>query len=574
MHLLTDDLASGQLALARVLAHAPDPTGAVYRVEVAGRHLLWARAEVGENLHLFTDGVLLGTLRAAEPVADEPIVHDGPIPADLHPLLPAIVVRDAARTVEPIGITSCYWAPGAVSARQLVVAAALDLRPGPFGTAVFLAAGAFQGNLTLFDEVARIPHVHRLDLDRWRVVRTRDLVLPKADDDALIERLRSLVDPEAEHVVALSGGHDSRFVLGVLAQATDRVRTVSFDLSSSGEHGWAEPVARQAGVPYAEVGTMERGDDARPVAQQVVLTDAQIYARVPQWGLLRRAVGPTDLVHSGHFADSLVKNGFKAAWKVPDPRRPFFERLVAMSSMTNAPAHQGVLRAYADRPELTEALVAALDYERELLAVRSHRQLANWHHYLSRASRWSQAILSDTAFDMRPVFLMGDLDAQLLGVASGAWENFNNDRLRRLNRRLLPMVDAPYTGGRSPDPRRGVAGAIDKVTYEYGHRLQAFRRGRSAVRAAEAATSSAAVAPTAAGAPTTPSYVDELPASTPAGWDRLFAAPMAEVVSGGHLCRRRSGLAVAHVLALLEAPSPAPGAAPIPVRLPGLATES
>src|SRR5690606_29884682 len=127
-----------------------------------------------------------------------------------------------------LGSTLTYFASDTVSDAQLLLAAHDELRPSPSGVALLASLGHFPGDLTLFDEVRRIPL-----LERWNVagrfgVRTRTLSLPRPDDDAMIERLVSLVPTEVPHALGLSGGYDSRFMLGILRRAGADVRLVRF----------------------------------------------------------------------------------------------------------------------------------------------------------------------------------------------------------------------------------------------------------------------------------------------------------------------------------------------------------
>lgn len=239
------------------------------------------------------------------------------------------------------------------------------------------------------------------------------------------------------------------------------------------------------------------------------------------------------MFHSGQFSDSLTKNTFKTAWKNPDPRTPFWDRLIQQAFLPNAPSVQPTLRAVAHREELSEVVQQAVDSTRHYVEFRTKKQWANWLHYSNRAMRWSQALYSDLTYSTNLVYLLSDIDAQLLGISTSFWPNFHNDRVAKLNRRLLPEVDVAYFGGAPVSPRRGPRGAWTKVEYEYVQRLRTSRTARAKLNAI----------------PTT--YEDALPADQPPGYDALFDRPMHEVAHEGRFGLRRANVTVSHVLAFL-----------------------
>lgn len=534
MFILARDANRSERVLRAMVRRLPVNSAAMHRVTLGAWTLTWTAAEANQNLHCFPDALLLGKLRPDEAPSDRPEHHQRNVPTELHPLLLGTLVRRAPLVVEPLGITNTYRTPDAISDRQLLLAAFSDLRPSASGVAALTSAGHFAANMTLFDEVQRIPLLHRLDVASGATRQHRQIELPHEDDGAMIERLRAIVPRDAVNCIGLSGGLDSRFVLGIMRSSGANVRLLRFDVGGAAESALAAGVAADVGLELENVGTFDDGELRRPVAQQVLLTDAQIYAGVPQWGMLRPHVGADQLFHTGIFGDSIIKNATKSIWKVPQRRAATWDRAIEVLLLSGVPAEQPTLRSFGRREEQLDALREALAYQRDYIEFETRKQWVNWFHYLNRSVRWGQALISDVSFATNPVFLLGDLDAQLLGMATSFWTNFHHDRLRRLTNVLLPEVQTPYSDNLAVLPRRGSQGAVDKLGYEYVTR---FRRRQALLKV----TASQA-----------PDYKRHLPNRTPNGWDDLFTVSMADAISEGRVALRRGVLTVAVVLDHLD----------------------
>jgi hypothetical protein len=540
MYLLTQDPERGRVAFAALLGALPIDPAPIHDVEVGRYRLLWSHVQPQENLHRFTDGILLGKLAADEPADRSPIDHGVPLPTSLPPLLRGVVIRtDPQVSVEPLGITTAFHCGHSVSDRQLLLAAQAGLRPSIEGVAALSGVGYLPGNASLFGEVSRIPFLHRWAPDERTATRTRQLTLPRPDDDALLERLVSLVPTEVPHAVGLTGGFDSRFVLGLLRRAGADVRILRFD---DAEDEVVSSVARQAGVALDSAGPMHAPAEHRSPGAFTVMTDGQLWLTGNQQGRLGRHLGALEWYHSGQFADSISKNGFKTAWKAPDPRTPFWPRLLTAAMFPSVPDHRPLLRDCNTRRDLLDLVTRAVAFEREYVELRTRKQWANWVHFMNRGLRWAQTQYLDLEITSTPAFLLSDIDAQLLGIATSFWSNFNNDRAKAMNHALLPEVSTPYLNGQPVAPATGLAGARKKLDYEYVYRLRARRKGRAYIRS------------------NTTTHETKVPSTTPAGWEDLFTAPMEAVAACDNLGLRRVAVIVSHVLAFLES-VPRPDAA-------------
>ena len=123
----------------------------------------------------------------------------------------------------------------------------------------------------------------------------------------MVERLTSIVPDEGPSVLALSGGCDSRFVLGILRKAGRRPSLVRL---SDDEDAIPMRIAQELGLPITVV--REPAPDPDPELYTLV-TDAQIYHRGGHYGRLRGTLPAGTAYYTGLFADSLVKNAFRAA---------------------------------------------------------------------------------------------------------------------------------------------------------------------------------------------------------------------------------------------------------------------
>jgi hypothetical protein len=510
----------------------------VRQFPIGAHTLLWAGAQERENLHRFTDGFLLGKLAVDEAHQLAAIDHDGPIPSTLPSIPASVLIRTGTDLViEPVGVATVFTSGRSASDRQLLLAATLGMRPGPAGVAVVAGIGYFPGNLSLFDDIERIPFLHTWHAATASVRAVRSLALPKPDDGAMIDRLVSTVPQGGVHTIGLSGGLDSRFVLGVLVRAGADVKITRF---TDEETPLVEEIARTLDLEITAAGAYYDEHDELDPLTFTLRTDALIWSGVIQHNRLARSLGPGELYHSGQFSDSINKNAFKTAWKEPDQRGPYWERLIDRGLLAAVPEEQPDLRQFSEKAETRAHIRQAVEFERSYVELTTKKQWANWVYYMNRGMRWAQAFYDDLTWEANHAFVLSDIDAQLLGIGTGFWDNFRNDRAKRLNQMMLPTVTTPYMGDEPVAPGRGLLGAAGKLEYEYIKRLR-VRRTRLKHNAANE------------GPP-----VDLLPEREPAGWSDLFTRPMGDPVPGRGFGIRRAHLTVASVLTYLEAAAGTP----------------
>jgi hypothetical protein len=146
-----------------------------------------------------------------------------------------------------------------------------------------------------------------------------------------------------------------------------------------------------------------------------LLTDAQIYFRGGQYNKLRSKVERESLYHTGLFADSLIKLAFRSAWKVPDPRRSLYERLVDYALLSSVAGDAKGLRA--DRGSVRRLLLEEMEFGNRYADWRTSKEAANWFYFLHRGVRWSQATTADLSHYTHVVHLLADVDALSWGIS-------------------------------------------------------------------------------------------------------------------------------------------------------------
>lgn len=481
MFLLTRDEPAGRGSLERLRRRlGPFAPGPIV-MERAGSHALgWFRVRQSDNLHAFRDGFLVGKLVPGERRSDAPIRHSDSLPRETHPLTRAVVIEvDAGRPhVRPRHAAGVFFDGDSISDMQLLLADHAKRRPSPESIALLGSVGYFPADLTLFREIRRVPFLHSVVPGE---APRREGRMPDAvwNDVGMIERLVGILPRETPATLAISGGCDSRFVLGLLLRAgipTELVRL------SDAEDAVAARLAAEAGVPLRVVG----GDISNvPLPLYTAMTDGQIYAGGGHYSRLRDGVSAERLLYLGLFADSILKNAFRAAWKNPFAGGDLDDRLIREALLSRMREREPGLRAVGRRGDLLRFLRPEVAGSWPHAELRGRKQRANWFYYVHRGLRWTAAHTADLDFFAEVMLPLSDIVATASGIRSSAWSNFENSRVRALNEMLLPQVRTGYASGQSVRVARGPSGAVRKLYYEFGARGVAhLRQKRSLARPA------------------------------------------------------------------------------------------
>jgi hypothetical protein len=491
------------------------------RLLEAGRFWLgWFPCKPSDNLHVFADGFVVGKLAFDEPNSAEPMYHQDATPDDLHPLLTSITIKvqeEDAINVIPNGVTNVFYCRDAVSDMALLIADAKGLRPDPIGAAVLGTAGFMPGSLTLFSEIRLIPPLHSYDPVRGTLRKMRDFVPQKWDDEAMVERLVSIVPKGIATYLGLSSGYDSRFVLGCLLKAGVRPSLVHLN---SEENAVVAQIAYELGLPL----TIDDGAPLLPAYVYTLTTDAQIYHRGGNYSRLRRSVVADSVYHTGQFSRSILKVSAGSVVKTPGTRQSLPEQYVLFEMCHGCRETLTGLRRSVELKELKKHLLADVDFYTSYCSLTTRKQLACWLTHVFDSLRWATAHMADMGFYTYPVYLLSDFTALSYGITSPLWEVMGNDRVRSLNHKLLPDLTAPYDDGTRHRPYNALVEPFHKLHYEYGHRAFMVLRDRWQVRRGHG-TKIGAKALTVVGDPP-PSflecYAEDLPAILSGGYSRSF----------------------------------------------------
>lgn len=456
----------------RILADSLGLAGAVHSVPlVSNLKLLWLRSKPSDNLHIYGDRVIIGKTDFEEPSSEQPMWHKADeVPPHLHPLLNAttIMLGPNGIRVTPTQHAEVFWSKQTVSDLQLLIAKGEGFRPSSLGALVLSTVGYFPGDLTLFSEVKKLPFLETLNFPSGTTERHGSFEPKVPNDDAMVERLIEIVPPSSNPSIALSAGLDSRFVLGCLIakglQPCARTR-------KDHETDLVEEVCRRLGLELVPA-----RHDLVEGYKYTLMSDARIYHRGGNYSQMFHEV-TDEVLHNGLFADSIIENTFRTAWKKPGRIATIYNDLIRYALLSNCPVNVNGVTGEPSRQDLHEELRARLRGGETYAEFRSRKQWASWFYYFHRGLNWTPATMADASYFAYPVYLLGDKIATEYGLTSSPWSNFYKERLRVLNRQLLPDVPVDYSEGRPWKSRPPVINGIHKLWYEYAERFVARHRG-------------------------------------------------------------------------------------------------
>ncbi|MFU8773970.1 MAG: hypothetical protein ACNA8H_16315, partial [Anaerolineales bacterium] len=452
--------------------------GPLIGVKVGDYQLGWMKCKHFENFHAFEDGFLIGKIRFDEKPQDDIIQHTGKMPSEFHPLLEGTLIRVNGKTIvcEPLNTTNIYYYQDSVSDMQLLIADLERLKPSPEGVAVLATVGYFPGNLTLFNEIKKIPFLLKYDVSQKKTIGNTKIEIHKPDDNRLIERLVEIVPEHPRQYLGISAGYDSRFVLGILLRG--KINLELIHLLSIEETDLVKQIASVLNLPLHIV-----EDKAKPFNTYAysLATDAQIYLGGGGYSCTHEYIDPSSLYHNGFYANAVLKNAFKTAMKIPGKIESIYHKLIDHALLSNVNSEIIGLKHFNQKNELREYLERELDFGKHYFEMKTKKEWANWFSYLHLGLRWCKATTADLSYFTQPIFLLSDIVALTYGISSSAWSNFKNDRVRAMNRILLPYLDVAYSGGQITY-NNTITNSINKVKYEYFNRLMVYMRGRKAFR--------------------------------------------------------------------------------------------
>jgi len=426
----------------------------------------WSRCKQYENLHQFKDGYYLGKLKFTEEACENIIIHEREIRQEEIPPLTngtIIYINDGRLIVEPLNVTNIYYSNDSVSDMQLLIADSEGYLPSHEGVAILSSVGYLPGNITLFNEIKKIPLLFSYDLHDHLVKQHNHIKYHEPDDNLLIRRLQSIAPDHPNQYLSLTGGKDSRFVFGILNSVGIKPTIVNVQ---DNETGIVEELAESLKCRLIKIPPAKAYLNPKIYT---LATDAQIYASGSTFSLMLPFLHKDALFQTGLFANVILKDGFKSAVKMPGLKRNVYDKCIKML-LSRAKKLQNDLCSFNIYKQLFNYLKEELDFGKKYLNYSTKKEWANWFHYINTGVRWGNAVTMDLSYFSHVVFLLSDLEAVSYGISSKMWDNFAYERVVRLNELVLPNIKTPFATQVKLSNNRLIK-AYQKIEFEYFHRF-------------------------------------------------------------------------------------------------------
>ena len=433
----------------------------------ANDYLFWSGIKPADNLHVFTDGYVVGKLNFNEPNKEDAIYHEEKVPERKNTLAQNVIIRidNGEIKIYPNEQTNVYYSQRSVSDYQLLIAKNEKLMPDYMRVSVMAAcSGYFPGDLTLFKEVKKISYLHSLNFNKQSETQEQQFELKKSNDKKLVQRFQEIVPKDMKSGMSLSGGMDSRFVLGILLSQGVKPTVYS---RSHVEDDIVAKIADHLGLE-AHIVKTEHMDPY----QYTIATDARIYYRGGNYSQLKGFIKPDEILYNGLWSGASIENSWKVAWKKPGLMKNIFGDIITYGILNTASSKMDGMNHIIDKEEIKQFLMQELAYQNEYYDFPRRKIWAGWYYHINKGISRLPAAVADAAYYTYPVFLLGDKKAVELGVGSRAYSNFYKERLRRINRKLYDKKDhLDYAGGRSFQSFPPIILDFYKIYFEYAYKL-------------------------------------------------------------------------------------------------------
>lgn len=424
-------------------------------------YLTWSNVKPSDNLHIFKNGFIIGKIAFNELCSPIPIYHDSHIPENLHPLLQSVIIKlENDIIVIPNQHSLVYYSSKSISDHQLLIAKSDGLLPGFDNALVLCTVGYFPGNLTLFQEVQKIPFFESLSFPSLATKRYDSFHPRKCDDNLIIERLIEIIPEGVNNSIALSGGLDSRFVLGLLLRKGIKPKVYNFPVKE--EQDIVKSLCERLGLEYSS-NLYEPSDELT----YTLLTDARIYFRGGGFGRFFKERKDLELFYNGVLAGIGGGNVANTAWKKPGLLSTIYDDLIWYVFLSNVPERIQGFKDEVNKKDIKLYLSKNLDYGKTYYEFKNRMQWAIWFCHLHRGLNWAPATVAEASFFTYPVHLLGDIRALEYEITSSALANLNKDRLKILNNRLLPHLKINYSSGRPHKPLPVFVRDVYNIYYEF-----------------------------------------------------------------------------------------------------------
>lgn len=430
--------------------------------------LLWTSVKTTDNLTVFKDGFVIGKTDFQQVYHTEPYERVAEVmPEKLHPLLISTMVKMTAEgfEVQPGEQTGIFYSENSISDFSLLIALLENRKPYLEAVGMLAATGYFLGNVTLFGGIQRIGYLQKLQMPDCKEIRHSEFLPQKNNDDLMVERFLEVIPEKINTAISLSGGMDSRFVLGLLFKKGYKPLVYS---RVCDEEDIIREICSKTGLSVTFTNFPEMNDFT-----YTVRTDARIYHRGGNYYRMINDVKVDEFIFNGLSAEPALKHAYKSVWKNPFvPKRKLLSRLIDFGYLGEVgEVINGLL---IDKNSLRSYYKTCLEYIGQGLELKKKHEITRLYDHYNDCINWSHAHTADLTYNRYPLFLLAHKEAVELGIRSPFFAGLNNDRLRKLNNQIIPHCPVNYSNGRSFYPKPALFNAIYKVYVEYIQRFMVF----------------------------------------------------------------------------------------------------
>ena len=448
----------------------------VYEFNLNSLHTLyWFSAKPQDQLHVYTNALVIGKLKFDEAKSDKPIYHNTEFlvefaDLELNTLIHTSIVYYNEETLEvfPNEVVNLYYSSTNISDFQLLIAKAEKLLPSQIGVQILAAVGYFPGNMTLFEEIKKIPYLCKIK--NFKIEKVSDFNPQKHDDKKLLKRLSEIVPKNDKQSLAMSGGLDSRFVLGILLNSGIKPNLISLD-------GNEKPIVDEVAKTYNLKLIVNKGKHIRHDLY-TLMTDARLYFRGGNYSKMISEFHNDGIIHYGFSLIPYNENSFASAWKRPTFSSNLYDDLIYFALLPRVPPNGFKLfKKMISKSKMFYFLKKEMEFGLDYFKLKSKKETATWFYHLSRGLTWTYAHLSDLSYFKYPVFILGDKKASELGFKSSAYSNFNKDRLREINQKLFKESNIDYSDNRRFKSLPFIIKDINKIYTEFFKKFFTWLKG-------------------------------------------------------------------------------------------------
>ncbi|MDT0295730.1 hypothetical protein ACFQ3R_15045 [Mesonia ostreae] len=450
--------------------------GEIYSYSFLDYSLYWFSARPQDQLLIYNNGCIIGKKSFEDSYSNLPIESNENMPEHTSSLLQnsRLIIKENQLFIEPNEVTGLYYdAEGSVSDFSILLAKLNHVLPDTKLLQLLTAVGYFPGNLTLFNSIKRIPYLYGRNVTTREMVQISGFKFKKSDETKMVERLQEVIPQSENQSLAMSGGLDSRFVLGVLLK--QKIRPTLKSLKDK-ENPIVEELNKTLQLDYEKI----EGEKEKAY-HYTLMTDGRIYFRGGNYSRLYDKVEPNEILHTGLSILPMNENSFASAWKKPGSIKTIYNDLIHYALLPRMPKNGfAEFQEPVNKHYMQEFLEKELAYGKEYLQFKTRKQWALWFYHLNRGLTWTFAHLQDTSFYVYPVFILGDKKAAEWGITSSAYSNFNKERLRRINQKLFPKLPIDYSEGRPFRSKPLIKDHVGRIYNEYFKKLiSRFRQLKS-----------------------------------------------------------------------------------------------